>query len=113
MTDRNPTVRPVGVIANPMSGKDVRRLAARASRVTPESKRDQIARAVVGAAASGADHIVVVREPMRIAQSAVESMSIGAKIEVIDFAAKLDAGDTQRAVLEMRERGCGALVGVR
>ncbi|MBW2295025.1 MAG: hypothetical protein JRG94_22350, partial [Deltaproteobacteria bacterium] len=60
MTEANRSARPVGVIANPMSGKDVRRLAARASRVTPESKRDQIARAVVGAAASGAEHIVLV-----------------------------------------------------
>lgn len=110
MTEANRSARPVGVIANPMSGKDVRRLAARASRVTPESKRDQIARAVVGAAASGAEHIVLVREPMRIAQSAVESMSIGAQLELIDIAARLDAGDTQRAVLAMRERGCGAII---
>ncbi|MBW2293431.1 MAG: NAD(+)/NADH kinase [Deltaproteobacteria bacterium] len=78
--------------------------------MTPESKRDQIARAVVGAAASGAEHIVLVREPMRIAQSAVESMSIGAQLELIDIAARLDAGDTQRAVLAMRERGCGAII---
>jgi hypothetical protein len=110
MSEEKVNPRSVGIIANPMSGKDVRRLAARASRVTPESKRDQIARAVVGAAASGADHIVVVREPMRIAQSAVEGMSIGANIDVIDIAARLDAGDTQRAALEMRKRGCGAIV---
>jgi hypothetical protein len=110
MTEANGPVRPVGVIANPMSGVDVRRLAARASRVTPESKRDQVARAVVGAAASGAEHIVLVREPMRIAQSAVGGMNIGAQIELIDIGARLDAGDTQRAVLAMRERGCGAII---
>ncbi len=108
--ETNTAPRPVGVIANPMSGKDVRRLAARASRVTLESKRDQVARAVVGAAASGAEHVVLVREPMRISASAVESMSISAQIELIDIEAKLDAGDTQRAVLAMRERGCGAII---
>ena len=43
--------RPVGLIANLMSGRDVRRLAARASSQTPESKRSQLLRAAVGAAA--------------------------------------------------------------
>ncbi len=110
MTDSNNAVRPVGVIANPMSGKDVRRLAARASRVTGESKRDQIARVVIGAAASGAEHILLVRDPTRIAQSAIEGMNIDPEIELLDIDARLNAGDTQRAVLEMRDRGCGAIV---
>ena len=37
----------IGVIANPMSGRDVRRLAARAPQQTPESKRNQIQRLVI------------------------------------------------------------------
>ena len=102
--------RPVGVIANPMSGKDVRRLAARASRVTSENKRDIVSRAVIGCAATGASHMLLVREPMRIAESAVEGMKIEANIEFLDIGAKLDASDTQRAVLAMRERGCGAVI---
>jgi hypothetical protein len=93
-----------------MSGKDVRRLAARASRVTGEHKRDQIARAVIGAAASGVEHILLVKDPTRIAQSAIEGMNIDAKIELIDIGARLNAGDTQRAVLEMRDRGSAAIV---
>ena len=101
---------PVGVIANPMSGRDVRRLAARATSVTPESKRDQIARAVVGAAASGAERIMVVKEPMRISESAVENLGIDAQIEVIDVGATLKASDTHRAALAMRDAGCGAII---
>ncbi len=103
-------VRPVGVIANPMSGKDVRRLLARASRVTPESKRDQVSRAVVGAVASGAPHILLLKEPMRISALAIEGMKLDAELEMLDIGARLDAGDTQRAALAMRERGCGALI---
>lgn len=110
MSEAEQRVRPVGIIANPMSGKDVRRLAARASRVTSESKRDLVSRAVVGSAATGANQIVLVREPMRIAQSAVEGLTIEASIEFLDIGAKLDASDTQRAALAMRERGCGALI---
>jgi predicted polyphosphate/ATP-dependent NAD kinase len=102
--------RPVGLIANPMSGRDVRRLAARATSVTPESKRDQIARAVVGAAASGAKRILLVKEPMRISESAVENLGIDANIELLDIGARLKASDTQRAAVAMREAGCGAVI---
>ncbi|MDE0910842.1 MAG: NAD(+)/NADH kinase [Myxococcota bacterium] len=110
MSETEGPVRPVGIIANPMSGKDVRRLAARASRVTSENKRDLVSRAVIGCAATGVERILLVREPMRIAQSAVEGMRIEASIEFLDIGAKLDASDTQRAALMMREQGCGAVI---
>jgi hypothetical protein len=93
-----------------MSGRDVRRLAARASRTTPESKREQIARAVIGAVAAGARRVIVTHEPFRIAASAVENLRLDAEIEVLDIDARLDARDTERAARAMRERGCGALV---
>jgi hypothetical protein len=102
--------RPVGVIANPMSGRDCRRMLARASHSTLESKRDQVARAVVGAVASGAERVLVIREPTRISQSAVENLHLDAEIEVIDVGARLDAGDTMRAAEAMREAGCGVLI---
>ena len=38
----------LGIIANPMSGRDSRRLTARAESVSHESKRNQISRIVVG-----------------------------------------------------------------
>jgi hypothetical protein len=102
--------RCVGVIANPMSGRDCRRMLARASHITLESKRDQVTRAVVGAAASGAERVMVVREPTRISQSAVENLQLDAEIEVIDIGARLDAGDSLRAALAMRRAGCAVLI---
>ena len=39
----------VGLCVNPMSGRDVRRLAARASNMTHEAKRDIVARVAAGA----------------------------------------------------------------
>ena len=55
----------VGIIANPMAGRDVRRLVARATSMTPETKRDQVARAAIGAAAAGAKRIFVCAEPFQ------------------------------------------------
>lgn len=101
---------PIGVIANPASGSDVRRLAARATKVTLESKRDQVARAVVGAIACGAKRILVTRDPMRIALSAVENIHLGAEIEVLELESRYDATDTHRAVEAMRAAGCASLI---
>jgi hypothetical protein len=103
-------VSAVGILANPMSGRDVRRLAARASTTTPEIKRDQVARATIGAVAGGAKRLLVIAEPFRISVAAVENLALDAEIEVLDVGATLSAADSRRAAQAMREAGCGALV---
>ena len=103
-------MKPVGVIVNPVSGRDVRRLAARARSSTPEDKRNQVSRAVVGAAAAGAERIIVFKDPFRIGVGAVESLRIGAKIEVLDIGASVKPEDTTRAAELMRDAGCGAVI---
>jgi len=100
----------VGILANPLSGRDVRRLAARASTTTVEIKRDQVARVAIGAVAGGAKQLSVLREPFRISVSAVENLGLEAEISVLDVGAELAAVDTERAALCLREAGCGALV---
>ena len=102
--------RPVGIIANPVSGRDVRRLAARARTSTPEDKRNQVARAVIGAVAAGAKRVLVMKEPFRISTSAIEHLRIGAEFEVLDVGATVSAEDTARAARAMRDAGCGALI---
>ncbi len=101
----------VGIIANPASGLDVRRLAARARRESPQDKQNQIARAVVGAAAAGATRFVLVRDIFRISQSAVENIKVGADFDFLDIG-KLDTKptDTERAVRAMRDAGARALL---
>ena len=100
----------VGIIANPMSGRDVRRLAARASTTTPEIKRDQVARAAVGAVAAGAERLIVLQEPFRIATAAVEYLGLAAEIEVLSIGHELSGRATERAAVAMREAGAGALI---
>lgn len=102
--------RPVGILVNPSSGRDVRRIAARASVSTLETKRDQVARAVVGAAASGAPKILVVRDLMRIAESAVENLRIHADIEIVSVETRYKPRDTELAAEALRGAGCGAVV---
>lgn len=100
----------VGIVANPMSGRDVRRVAARASRLSHEYKREQIQRAVIGAVAAGAERVLLVRDCFRTAESAVESLHLHAELSFVDVPIETRPADTLRATEAMRARGCGALV---
>ncbi len=100
----------VGVIVNPVSGRDVRRVAARAADSTPQSKRNQVARIAIGAVASGARRLIVARDPFRISEEAVRHLRLDAEIEVIDIGARVRPEDSARAADAMRASGCGALV---
>ena len=100
----------VGLLVNPMSGRDVRRLAARASTTTLEIKRDQVARVAVGAVAGGAKRLLVCREPFRIAESALENLVLDAEVEVLDLDTELKGADSERAALAMQAAGAGSLL---
>ena len=63
----------LALCVNPMSGRDVRRLAARATNMTHEAKRDIVARVAAGADAVGVKDIYIAREPFRIAEGALSS----------------------------------------
>ena len=100
----------MGILANPLSGRDVRRVAARADTSTPQSKRNQVARIAIGAVAAGAKRVLVLKEPFRVSTSAIENLVLDAELEALDVGAKLDAGDTARAAEGMRKAGCAAIV---
>jgi hypothetical protein len=100
----------VAIVANPHSGRDVRRLAARAAAVPPEHKRDVVARIAAGLDAAGVGRILVLDEPFRISTGALERMPLRATVEPVGRVRTHDAGDTIDAVRRMRELGCGTFV---
>jgi len=104
------TPLPVGILVNPVSGRDVRRLAARAGTSTPEDKRNQVQRIIVGAAAAGAERVVLVSDPFRIANAAVEALGVPIDVRLLDLGGRCDPRDTPAAAEAMRELGCGAVV---
>ena len=110
MTAMNPPKGTVGILVNPSSGRDVRRLAARAQQQTLEAKRNQVARIAVGVAAAGARKVMVMRDPMRAATAALEPIGVDLEVEALDVGASLKPSDTQEAARQMQARGCGALV---
>ena len=93
-----------------MSGRDVRRLAARASNMTHEAKRDIVARIAAGADSTGVSDIYVMREPFRIAELALEHMPLSANVHILDAPIKNDSRDTQEAIHRFIEMGCRTIV---
>ncbi len=102
----------VGILVNPMSGRDVRRLAAHASNMTHETKRDIVARIAAGADAYGATDIFVAKEPFHIAVAAVAHMGLSARLQVIDNSITNTALDTENTVRDFLNAGCTMIVSV-
>ena len=93
-----------------MAGRDVRRLAARATNMTHEAKRDLVARIAAGADAVGVRDIHVAQEPFRIATAALSLMPLQANIHVAQTPLNHDARDTETAVRAFLEAGVDTIV---
>lgn len=101
----------IGLVVNPMSGRDVRRLVGRAHSETLQSKRNILQRALVGAAAAGATRVCWTRDSFRLAESALEYVDVGVRRERLAAAAlHHTAEDTRCAVEAMRAAGCRVLL---
>ena len=100
----------LAICVNPMSGRDVRRLAARATKMTHEAKRDLVSRIAAGADAAGVTDIYVTREPYNIAAMALELMPLRARVHVLEVPLQADASDTERGVQAFLDAGVRTLV---
>jgi len=101
----------IGIIANPVSGKDIRRLVANAPSSTLAEKYTIVRRLVLGGAAGGADRFWFLSEPHRICAQAVETLDLpGVHYEHVPIVNRFDESDSVRTVAALRELGCGVVV---
>ena len=100
----------LGIIINPHSGRDARRLFARAGTSTINDKRNQVTRIVVGAAAAGIRKVLLARDAFRIASSATDALALPVECELLDLETTGRGIDSQNAALAMQKAGCGAIV---
>jgi predicted polyphosphate/ATP-dependent NAD kinase len=100
----------LGIIINPHSGRDARRLFARAGTSTIDDKRSQVTRLVVGAAAAGVRKILLSPDAFRIASAATDALALPVECEILDLQTTGRGADSQQAARAMREAGCRAIV---
>jgi len=101
-------VNTVGVIANPIAGKDIRRLVSAASHTSDSSKIDIIRRAVIAACECGAERVLLAPDPHHLARRAIDGLDVPA--EVLDVAVDGHRHDTVAAAEAMWKRGVGVVI---
>jgi predicted polyphosphate/ATP-dependent NAD kinase len=97
---------PIGIVVNPSSGKDVRRLVAKASVFDNREKSAIVRRALVGAINSGAKHFAYMDDSHNISASAFEELPDAIKAIRVPCPKTASAMDTEVAASALREIGC-------
>lgn len=100
----------LGIIVNPFSGRDVRRVAARASTSDHHEKQQQVTRLVLGALAAGVDRIYLGHEPFRINEKAVENLPERNQVEILRYQLTHTAADTRTMCQLMWAEGCRVFI---
>ena len=109
----------VGVVANPASGRDVRRLVTGASVFDNAEKGAMVHRLMAGLGAVGVGRVVMMPAGSGLSQSLQRHLSgrtghLAAQrlpeLEVLEMALREDARDSAEAVLAMAERQVAAIV---
>lgn len=104
------TAAPIGVIANPASGKDIRRLIAHAPIATDAEKRAVLRRFLIGAAAAGADEICYLAGPHRLVEGALDGLALPLRSVPLPIELTGSALDTRQAAAACRERGAAVVL---
>ena len=100
----------VGIIANPDSGRDVRRLIANAATSTITDKIAIVRRVAVGAVEAGARRLLVLPDPHGICRNALRTLHLDAVVEEIVVPRTHDERESTAAAAVLREEGAGAVV---
>ena len=104
----------VGIIANPASGKDIRRLVASATTIDNREKVSIIQRVLAGLGVMGIDRVGIMPEAYRMGQRAVKSMPPVdhplPQVEMLDMAVTERAEDSIDATRALVAMGAGCLI---
>ncbi|MCD6519859.1 MAG: NAD(+)/NADH kinase [Anaerolineae bacterium] len=103
-----------GIIANPASGKDIRRVVAQATTFDNQAKVSILRRALIGMWAMGVRRVLVMPDTQKLglqAQWGLEhSMAQVPEIELLDLPVTGYAQDSERASRLLREAGVGCVL---
>lgn len=100
----------IGLLANPASGKDVRRLVARASVFDNQEKQAIVRRAVTGAVAAGGRRFAYLDDRHGIVKSALNELDFDIEAVPVDATQTSTALDTISAARAMKDIGCAVVM---
>ena len=100
----------VGIIANPLAGKDVRRLTSGATPISDAVKIGAIRRAVVGALEGGATGVLISGDRARLGERALAGLDGGQPVDVLEPHGWHTGRDSQMVAEQFCVLGVGAVI---
>jgi predicted polyphosphate/ATP-dependent NAD kinase len=103
----------VGIILNPMAGRDIRRIAADAEFVSSYFKINVTKRFILGLDSVGVDEVVLMPDVYGLAEEVVEELEkkVSLRIELIKMDSKGTVEDTVQAAKLMKASGVNLIAG--
>jgi predicted polyphosphate/ATP-dependent NAD kinase len=99
-----------GIIANPASGKDIRRLVAHASVFGNDEKVNIVRRVILGMAAGGVERVLYMPDGQRLVERAFAEVEARIELTPVNGDFGGDARDTAIAAAMMQAAGAGVIV---
>ncbi|HHX45494.1 MAG TPA: ATP-NAD kinase [Chloroflexi bacterium] len=110
----NQDVVRVGIIANPASGKDIRRLVGHATVVDNQGKVAIIRRVLIGLRALGVERALIMPDTYHLGERAIDGLSYADQeapaLELVDMPVTGEPEDSEHAARLMAERGVRVVV---
>jgi hypothetical protein len=103
-------MKPVTIIANPASGKDIRRLVAHGSVVHSSEKVNIVRRILIGLDSIGVKKVFVMPDMNKLGTRALDRLNVKLEVEVLDFIPQNSPYDSVRAAKLSREKGAGCII---
>ena len=100
----------IGIIANPASGTDIRRLVAYGSVFNNQEKVRIVRRILLGLQAAGVQQVFYMPDYYGIVERALDALSIDMDVSPLVFDAKADQRDSMRAAEMLAEKGAGCII---
>ncbi|NLG29397.1 MAG: ATP-NAD kinase, partial [Chloroflexi bacterium] len=104
----------IGIIANPASGKDIRRLVAHATTFDNQSKIGLMRCALIGMAALGVDQVLIMPDSQRLGERTLDGLRHSGDhippASVLEMAVTDQAVDSERAAGLLRAAGARCIL---
>lgn len=104
----------IGIIANPASGKDIRRLVSYATVIDNQEKVNMLKRIVLAAQSFGTDQIYFMPDSFQMGVRVIQDLnadhSLKARCEILELPCKDCTGDTTMAAKKLEELAVGCII---
>lgn len=104
----------IGIIANPASGKDIRRLVSYATTIDNQEKVNIVKRIVLAAQSLGIDTVWIMPDTFQIGYTVISDLVREEKLhidcQVMEIPLTATAEDTTTAAMEMEKMGVGCVI---